>query len=177
MKKIYIVFLVFIILSSCALFQNDSSGKAVIRIAEQTSNRILLPGLDMNINSCDIYGTGPGGETFTLLNITEENITVASLAPGTWTITVNGKNAGGVVIGRGEATIVVHTGETSEITIIINPLDGSGVLDLSVLWNAGDTDIPSIESEIIPSSGTGLIYPDFTISDSGDKGTYRNESI
>ncbi|MCK5199885.1 MAG: hypothetical protein KAR21_16115, partial [Spirochaetales bacterium] len=61
------------------------------------------------------------------------------------------------------------------LNITVTPLDGYGTLDLTLLWNAEDTEIPSIEAQLIPSSGPAVDL-DFTIT-GGNTGTFISNTI
>ena len=52
-------------------------------------------------------------------------------------------NAGGTIIGSGQATVTVHTGQTTTVDISVVPLAGNGTLNLTVSWTASQVDSPS----------------------------------
>jgi hypothetical protein len=115
-------------------------------------NRTILPDVDMNVAAYTVTGAGPNEATFQV-NTAQTSVTLNGLAFGDWTVTVEALNAAGIVIGSGTDVTTVHTGESSTVDITVTPLSGFGSLDLTVTWNAGDTDIPSIDAELIPASG------------------------
>ena len=137
-------------------------------------SRTLLPEIDMDVADYDVTGTGPDGASFEI-STSDGFVEVPGLAFGEWTVVVQANDADSTVIGRGEGTTTVHIGENSTLNITVTPLDGYGTLDLTLLWNAEDTDIPSIEAELIPSSGPAVDL-DFTIT-GGNTGTFTSGII
>ncbi len=123
--------------------------------------KTILPGIDMNPSTYVVSGAGPGGAAFSVDDV-NTSVTISDLEFGPWTITVDAKNSDGIVIARGNTSITLHTGENQVLDITVIPLDGFGTLDLSVLWNAGEVEIPAVESELVLSSGTTMDL-DFTI--------------
>jgi len=136
--------------------------------------RTLLPEIDMDVADYDVTGTGPDGASFEI-GTSAGSVEVPGLAFGEWTVVVQANNADGTVIARGEGTTTVHTGENSTLNITVTPLDGYGTIDLTLLWNAEDTEIPSIEAQLIPSSGPAVNL-DFTIT-GGNTSTFTSSTI
>lgn len=180
MKRILIQTLIFtsvlFLLVSCPTpTPGGAAGSLTVSFnAASLPNRSILPDIDMNPAGFVITGAGPGGASFQV-ETTALSATVANLAFGTWTVAVEAENADGVVIGRGEGTVVVHTGQSASLTIIVRPLDGYGTLDLTVNWNAADTDNPGIDATLTPYLG-GTQVLDFTITN-GNQGRYHNENV
>ena len=137
-------------------------------------SKALLPGLDMNPASYIISGTGPGGSGFSE-STDVSPLVIAGLDFGDWTVTVDALNAGGIIIGRGQGTTTIHTGQSQAITIVVTPLDGYGTLDLTLLWTAADTENPSIEAQLIPQAGS-TINLSFTIQSPGTA-TFNESTI
>ena len=81
---------------------------------------------------------------------------MSELAFGPWTVTVSAKNAGNTVIGQGTGSAVVHTGEQTSLAITVTPLPGNGTLDLDVTWIAADVPTPSIDAQLLPSTGSAI---------------------
>ncbi len=127
-------------------------GVLTISINNNIDERTLLPPIDMDADSFSVIGTGPGGADFSQTT-TGAPVTVSGLAFGSWSVTVNALNAGGTIIGSGQATVTVHTGQTTTATISVVPLEGNGTLDLTVTWTASQVDEASIEASLTPPSG------------------------
>ena len=180
MKTKLITFIIMLlVISGCSNPGTDppepTTGTLSIRFAySDVPARIIAPDIDMNPNTYTITGTGPGGATFTV-DSTNTQVTIEKLAFGDWSITVEAKNTNTTVIGSGTDSTTVHAGQTSTCNITVTPVEGFGTLDLTVLWNAEDTESPTIDSELIPSSGSTLPL-DFTIT-GGNTGTYNNSTI
>jgi hypothetical protein len=170
--KLPLAIALLIFIMSCNINQ-EKTGSLIMNFP-MNNNRALVPGISMDAAGYDIIGTGPNGASFTI-NANQPAATIDGLAFGDWTITAEARNADGTIIGHGESTTTVHAGETSTVNIIVTPLVGTGTLDLTINWNAGDTESPSIESELIPAVGNGLPLS-FSIS-GGNRGTYINNGI
>jgi len=149
------------------------AGSLVININSDGSKE-LVPGLDMNPASYIISGTGPGGSIFSE-STGESPLIIAGLDFGDWTVTVDALNAEEIIIGRGQGTTTIHTGQSQAMTIAITPLDGYGTLDLTVLWTPEDTENPSIEAQLIPQAGSTTNLS-FTIQSPGTA-TFNENTI
>jgi hypothetical protein len=105
--------------------------------------------------SYTITGSGPSSATFTQ-TITGTSTTVASLAFGSWTVTINAYNSDTTptLIGSGSATVTVNTGETTTASITVTPITGTGTLDLSASWTSSLVSNPSISASLTPYAGT-----------------------
>ncbi|MCG8478404.1 MAG: hypothetical protein MI724_04850 [Spirochaetales bacterium] len=97
-----------------------------------------------------------------------------SLAFGEWTITASALNGEGIVIGSGGETVTVITGETVTAAITVVPIEGVGTLDLTVTWNEGDIQSPSIDAELVPTTGVPL---DLAFTIDGAVATYTSDTI
>lgn len=115
----------------------------------------------MNAASYAVSGSGPNGATFSPQSTTGGPLTVNGLAFGTWSITVNDLNAGGTVIGSGQASATVRTGVSTPVSIAVTPLGGSGTFSLTVSWSTSQVEVPSITASLIPQKGssTDLNFP------------------
>jgi hypothetical protein len=174
-----IVLCLLFLLFSCGipLPGNDSGEGGSLTISVLPSgvgNRTILPDIDMNIAGYVVSGTGPDGASFQV-ETDGPSVTVNKLAFGDWQVTVEARNDDGIVIGSGSGSTMVHTGESSSVAVTVTPLEGYGTLDLTVAWNAADTDIPQIDAVLMPPAGAEQPLA-FTIS-GGDTGTYHNEMI
>ena len=140
-----LIILILVIVSCATMDANKAT--LVLNISSSNQAKTLLPDIDMEHAGYDFAGTGPGGATFSLID-SQPPLMASNLEPGDWTITVNAKNAAGIVIGMGEQTITLYAGQTQTLNIMVTPLDGYGALDLVVNWTAEDTDNPSIEAQL-----------------------------
>ncbi len=133
---------------------SDEGGSLAVSLSGATA-RTLLPSIDMNLASYDLSGTGPDGRTFSQ-STTGASVVVSGLAFGDWIVTVSGKNAGGIIVGRGTGTATVHTGQQATIAITVTPLAGSGTISLGVTWVAVDVPTPSVSAELLPGAGAPI---------------------
>lgn len=123
---------------------------------------MIEPDFDMDPASYVILGYGPNDSEFEQ-TIDETTVEITNLDFGEWEICVYARNQDGIVIADGCASSVVHAGTTTPVSIIVVPLDGTGILDLTVLWNEEDTEFPSIDSELMPANSATMPL-NFTIS-------------
>jgi hypothetical protein len=57
----------------------------------------------------------------------------------------------------------------------VTPIEGYGTLDITVMWNAEDTENPFIDSELIPYSGSSQAL-DFTVT-GGNTATFHSDTV
>lgn len=137
------------------------------------SSRTLLPSLDMGPASYDIKGSGPGGGTFSQ-STTSSSTTISGLTFGSWAVTANAKNAAGTVIGQGTGSASVDTGKVATLALTVTPLQGTGTLKLTTNWTAGDVQVPSIDAQLLPSTGSPIALP-FTLGTG--TGSFQNSGL
>ncbi len=167
--------LLLLLLFSCLPPTAATAGALTISFSPTgVANRTILPDTDMNIASYAVTGAGPAGASFSV-ETSQTSVVVGSLAFGDWTVTVEAKNGDGVVIANGTGTTTVHTGQSSSVAVSVRPLDGVGVLDLAVTWNAADTELPAIDAQLVPVTGEARTL-DFTITN-GNTGTFHAEDV
>ena len=128
----------------------ENRGALIIRFTTAVPAATLTPPISMEIDSFDVYGTGPDPATdyFEYLGIKELELSESSLTPGEWTIQVdarnlddpNDPNSDGTIIARGQATVTIVPNITTTVQIEIKPIDdpsSTGTLDLTVEWTTG----------------------------------------
>ena len=125
----------------------------------------------MNAASYTVSGSGPNGQSFSQ-STPGGPVTISNLAFGPWAVTVNALNAAGTVIGQGQGSATVNTGETTTITVSVTPLAGTGSLNLTVNWTASQVQSPSIQASLSPLGPSNMI---FTIQ--GAQATYSSSTI
>ncbi len=152
---------------------HSSGGSLSIQFTNNINARTLLPQIDMNAASFTVSGTGPGGAAFSQTT-TGGSVAVSDLAFGSWNVTVNALNAGGAIIGSGQATVMVHTGQTATVAISVVPLGGNGTLNLTVTWTASQVESPSIQATLTPPSGPAT---PLSFSISGNQATWSSTTI
>jgi hypothetical protein len=123
--------------------------------------------------SYTVVGVGPAGSGATFNKpITNNQITVSSLVPGSWNITVNAWNAAsgtGTNIGVGTAAVTVSPGQTSSAVITVVPLAGNGTLSLSTSWSGFS--VSSIAAQLKNTVSGNTASPSFTINSSNNAAT------
>ena len=143
-----------LILASCATM-DENKATLVLDVSSPFQTNTLLPDIDMTPAGYDFAGTGPDGATFSFIDA-QPPVLADGLAPGGWTITVNAKNATGTVIGMGEQTTTLNPGQSQTINITVTPVEGYGLVDITLYWSAVDTYDPSITAQLVPASGSPI---------------------
>jgi len=155
-KRLALVGLVLLMLALFAACPNPiTSGKGgvlTVSINNNINARTLVPAIDMTAASFTVSGTGPGTATFSQTT-SGAPVTLDGLAFGDWSVTVNALNSAGTTIGSGQATVTVHTGQTSTVNITVVPLTGNGTLGLSVTWTASQVESASVLASLTPPVG------------------------
>ena len=114
------------------------------------------------VSSYDISGLGPGTASFQKLGITLSTITIDSLEPGDWSVTVIANNSKGLQIASQSVQVAVAAGEKASTDVAISPSVGSGTLDVYLEWPAGNV-VSTPAVALTPQGGTpqGVILPAF----------------
>ena len=133
---------------SCSLELFDT-GVVELQFVQRINALTMLPNVSMTVESYEVSGTGPTGSTFAD-STPQSSITVASLREGSWTITVDAKNAAGTVIGTGSTTTTVLAGGSTPVSVAVRPIRGAGQFELSVTWPAGVLLNPSVAGQLVP---------------------------
>jgi hypothetical protein len=141
-------------------------GWLTVTLADASSARTLLPPIDMTVKSYQVAGLGPLGATFVkTVAATTASLTIKNLAAGAWAVTVNALNVAGTLIGQATGTATVLAGKSVTLALTVVPLAGTGTLDVTVNWTAGDLTEPSLLASVTSYSGV-VIGLDFTVSGS-----------
>jgi len=128
------------------------TGELVVMI-NSAGVKTLTPPISMTPASYAVSGSDGNGGSFDQ-NTAASAVTIPNLAFGTWTVTVDALNDIGTIIGRGQGQVEVNAGQTSSLNVIVAELDGSGTLELSLLWPAADIQNPSVQASLIPAAGS-----------------------
>ncbi|MCP4131133.1 MAG: hypothetical protein GY754_09150 [bacterium] len=176
-KSLFVLLSVFLFLNTGCFSSgtvDTNTGKLFLDISMGNS-KTLLPGIDMVPAEYVVSGVGPGGLQFSVSG-ESSSVELTELAFGDWTVTVDALNADGTVIARGSETVTIHTGETTTAAIVAAPLEGNGTLNLTLQWNSGDTDVPSIEAQLVDGSGT-VRDLSFNINSAGNTGVFTDSAV
>lgn len=79
-------------------------------------------------------GSGPAGQQFSLSSA-DGSVTVQHLASGEWSIVVEALNRDQAVVLAGQTVVLVAPFESLTVDIALEPLPGSGALQVSALWD------------------------------------------
>jgi N-acetylneuraminic acid mutarotase len=138
------------------------------------TTKVIQPGLDMAVASYDIFGSGPNGSNFQRTGIIGATLTLDALATGAWNITVDARNAGGIIIASGYSTVTITAGDTITTNITVSPLTGTGALQVTLNWETGFFANPNITAKLIPKGGAPQ---DITFTIDGNAAVYQNNEI
>lgn len=140
---------------SCTMPTTGLGGITLSIEQEISGTRNLLPGLNMEPASYIVSGIGPSGATFTPVTITGTVASIEKLIAGSWTITVDAYNADAIPtrIGTGSATVLISDGRTTEISVVVRPLSGDGILTVNVTWPSDILVNPQIVATLKPTTG------------------------
>ena len=171
---------VFLILafSSC-----DASGPAD-PIPGYGSVRLIVPaGWDPDIVSVQVIGQGPSGRGFDLsFPVSASPISISNVLAGPWTFFVFALNGASEKVLAGQASAVIEDGATTEISVTLSPLIGTGTLVVEFRWPVGILSNPVVSASLaqyIDGDVFGLpadLVP-FSYSESGGTALYRYEGV
>jgi len=158
-------------LSGCHnnVLSSNTAGSLRITIADEVStDRSIVPGISMSPASYRIEGLGPSAATFSQTFGASAGVTIDNLAFGSWAVTVTALNASGAQIGMAAATALVHSNQTTALSMTVRPFAGSGGLSLALSWPAADVETPQVTATLTPQP-SGTVRPlVFTVdADSG----------
>jgi hypothetical protein len=148
---------------------------AVSIAADYLMNRTIVPDIDMKPAAFIVSGTGPDSTSFQV-ETTGTDIVVTELAFGDWLVVVEDLNKDGQRIGSGMGSATIHTGQTASCTVKVVPYEGSGTLDLEVLWKAADVETPSIEAVLIPYAAS-VQDLNFSIDQTNDSAVFHDDAV
>lgn len=132
-------------------------GSLVIRVP--LTNMQADKGSSNDVASYDVSGSGPGNASFQQLGITGSSVTINSLAPGDWGVTVNVNNSKGLQVASATVQVTVVEGETAEKDVAVSPFVGDGTLDVYVQWPAKNA-ISQLRAALTLQNGA---LPDITL--------------
>ena len=101
------------------------------------STKTIIPGSTaLDVSRFEVSGAGPGGETFTMTDVTESESLITDLAAGEWNISVSAYNSDAIEILAGDVPVTIIAGSAVEKGIALVPVNGAGMLNISVTWEA-----------------------------------------
>ncbi len=114
--------------------QSTRSGTLSLDINNQAQPRLLGPGVDLNPSNFHIIGVGPSGSSFDINVANDDPVQIDFLQLGAWTVTVEASNTQGYVFARGSQAVDINVGETTDASINVTMLAGTGSLSLDIEW-------------------------------------------
>ncbi|MDC7218835.1 MAG: lamin tail domain-containing protein [Spirochaetales bacterium] len=149
----------------------SESGSISLSLSEEVS-KTLEPEISMVPDSYILILEGPNGEYLeSELDESESEASFEDLRYGTWTISANAYNSEGDLIGEASESCEVHSGETTEVTLVISEIAGEGVLSLEADWNGEDVETPVLSALLTDSEGTETVL-DVTIDEESGIATF-----
>jgi hypothetical protein len=113
---------------------------------------VIRPAL--TVSSYEIACSGPTSEDPVSTTATQTDI---DLAPGTWTITVYGKDADGDTMAMGtQEDVEVKSANTTKVSVVLGPepTGATGAVDVTLSWPGSVT--PSIDGYAVTFDGTNV---------------------
>ncbi|MBI9103948.1 MAG: choice-of-anchor D domain-containing protein [Spirochaetales bacterium] len=173
-KIIILSLIVFFLLFSCNFGLTDDSGNIPAEESEtgslsvnldSSSTRTIYPAIDMAMASFNVDGSGPGGESFSGMDLSGTMYTAENLVTGTWTITVEGKNSAGAIILSGEKAVEIVSGENA-VSIDLYPLTDDGSFSFDVSWPADNLNLSATTiTSTFTAVGGNPIYMGFAVTE------------
>lgn len=114
-------------------FNSDYATTMEARAFPGEAVRSLTPAEPWHATKFSIQGSGPDGATLSVES--DEGGAVAKIVPGSWSITVHAYTASDKETGSGSCDVVLKPSQTSQATIQILPLAGTGNLTLTLEKN------------------------------------------
>ncbi len=163
MKKIGYTVLVLLALTSmlyiaCDLGVGDvpETGSLQVTMHRDPSLKTIVPNVTMVPATYRLTGHRSGSEdTIGPIDITATTYTFSGIRVGDWTITVEAVNADDppIIIGEGSSTVIITGGTTSNTTVTIVPLNGTGEFTFSIDWSGNLIGNPQIEAFLSHETG------------------------
>jgi hypothetical protein len=141
----YLILLLFPLLFACTpptqaklgvlslRFGSEYAAAMEARALADTGGRSLTPGEPWQAARFAVQGSGPDGNTISLESA--ESGATAKVVPGTWNIVVNAYTASGKETGSGSCSLILKPSQTTQATIQILPLAGTGNISLGLERN------------------------------------------
>lgn len=155
MKKITLSTILLMLVFSAVTcnLNREGAGSLTLSLSNTVKSRTLLPIISMDIASYEVNLGHTSGDSLQQTT-TSQSVQFNSLRPGSWTVTVNAANAAGLTIGRGDTDVTVTSGRTAVAEVSVEPLEGTGSLEVDLEWDPSALSAPSIESELLHVDGS-----------------------
>jgi len=153
----FIALVVFLLPLSCtemALIDLDKKGEMEVLLDSETF-RSALPDQNTEISRYRMEGKHSGGAILELVS-TSPSMHLSDLQPGEWTIRVQARNSADEVLAEGVGTMFVEPGGIASLTVVLYDVNGSGTLDISLIWNENLIALPRLELSLSTLNGTAI---------------------
>lgn len=136
-----------------------NTGTMIIYLkGDRVDARTILPDIDMEISTFDIYCSGPDGVSFEITDFTERRYEKRALIQGEWTITVDARNSEKMIIASGAAVISILANRSTTAEITVEPLEGEGSLEIQISWPPDIVEQPSVSCSLSSVSGEEMDF-------------------
>ncbi len=161
-KVLYkLLFVIFSILfTSCSigkLMDNSNSGSLTIQYSEL--ERTLIPDLKMDIVNYKIYGTGLEGLTPVEIVSSDSSLIIDNLYACEWVFIVEAVNENNQIVGSGSGSILIEKDKRGTLDIDVEPLSGSGILNIDLGWIKDDITNPNVTVTLWDKDNQGVYLP------------------
>lgn len=136
MKKTVIIILSILLVLfavSCSNSNSEPETGSIHISIDESASRSIDTNIDLNISKITINASGPAGHSFSMdFSSSPWQAEKTGILVGEWTISATAYNEGNQIIGEGSTTVTVQPKKTSNATIRINELEGTGTFSISI---------------------------------------------
>lgn len=151
-------------------------GEVRVSVGENwLSGQTAIPDISLETHTYRVTLTGPDPDNEVLERQIQpgESLVEYPLDPGEWTVEVVALNQDDDKLGEGSATVTVQGGTRSSVTIPVNPVSGTGSLDLTFSWP--ETLADDMQAEVVwemDSDDAPDPMPAINFTVEGENGSY-----
>ncbi len=136
----------------------NRSGSLAVSVTELSTQTGSSDQQKLTPVSYSFHGSGPHGESF-LRQLEQGSFTEGDLAAGQWHVEVEALNSDDIVIYHGWSEVEVEPYSAVTLSIQLQPLEGSGSIAVTLLWNGELTVDPRASVTLTDASGQTAGYP------------------
>lgn len=133
----------------------DAFGTLTISLPSVSGDRGNPSSLVTDIDKYVVTVSYQGNSTYTqteTVGKSDGSATFSTLVPGVWNVLVKGYNVSNVQIAQGTTVATVEVGKTSTATVHMVSMEGSGTLDIEVLWTENLVDEEDVTITVTATS-------------------------
>ena len=131
-KYALVLMVILIVATGCDDMLPSETGSLILHIHSDLNVKTLEPTVVMEIAKYNIYGDGPGQETFEAIGVTDTTHPENDLRIGVWTVTVEGINAEDIKIAEETKAISIYKDQTTTADITVVPMVGTGIFNFTL---------------------------------------------